>query len=301
MPIRKRTVLFFCTAVFIFSSVGCEKIEKLKLPYKKAVPVPTGTVIAKVGDNLFVTLEQLDQEIKNYNELTDNPEAKLMTREQKMAYLNEELIRRYLLYLEAKARRLDEQPKTQEILNNLEINVLANQFLQDEIGNMQVTASEVESFYNLYKDQYQQPEERRIREIMVGDEAAAKDILIELLKGADFAAIAKERSQAATAANGGDLGLITKGKLGADFTRFDAVAFSSSLEIGQTSNVFKDKGGYYIIKLESKKGGQVRPLSEVWDEIKNSILFLKRQQKLQEITNDLSKKTKVVIYEDKIK
>ena len=133
------------------------------------------------------------------------------------------------------------------------------------------------------------------------DEAAAKDALIELLKGGDFAALAKERSRAASAANGGDLGFIKKGKRGEDFTRFDAVAFSASLDVGQTSNVFKDKAGYYIIKLEAKKGGQSRPLSEAWDEIKRNALFIKQQQKLQEITGDLLKKTKVVVFEDKVK
>jgi len=298
-PERKICAFFVVIGLLIFS-VGCEKIEKLKLPYKKAVPPPTGTVIATVGD-LYITLEQLEQEVKNYNELVTDQEAKVLTREKKLTYLKDELVRRYLLYLEAKARGLDQQPKNQELVRSLEINVLANQLLQDEIGNLTATSSEVENFYNNYKDQFQQEEERRISEIVVDDEAAAKDILIELLKGADFAALAKERSKATSAANGGDLGFIKKGKRGADFTRFDSVAFSPSLEVGQYSNIFKDKNGYYIVKVEGKKGGQARPLSEVWDEIKRNVLFLKQQEKLQEITKGLTDKTKVVLYEDKIK
>lgn len=292
--------LFIVAGLLLFSGIACEKLENLPLPFKKKVIEPQGTVIAKVGD-LFITLEQLEQETQNYNELTTNPEDKLNTRQQKLAYLNEELIRRHLLYLEAKARGLDEKPKTQELLRNLEINVLANQLLQDEVGNLTVTSSEVEDFYNLYKDQYQQEEERRIREIVLDDETTAKDALIELLKGTDFASLARERSRATSASNGGDLGYIKKGKRGSDFTRFDTVAFSPSLEVGQISTIFKDKGGYYIIRLEGKRGGQTKPLSEVWDEIKRSVLFLKQQQKLQEITGNLLKTTKVVIYEDKIK
>jgi len=294
------TFLIFI-ALLSFVSVGCDKLENLQslLPSKKPFQ-PQGIIIAKVGD-LAITSEQLEQEIKNYNELATGPEAKINTREQKLAYLNEELVRRYLLYLEAKARHVDEQPKTQELLMGLEINVLANQLLQENIANITVTSSEVEDSYNLNKDQFQQEEERRIWEIVLNSEQEAKDVLIELLKGTDFAALAKERSVAASAANGGDLGFIKRGQRGADFTRFDSIAFSGSLEVGQTSNIFKDKGGYYIIKLEGKKGGQPKPLSEVWDDIKRSALFLKQQQKLQEITANLSKKTKVVIYEDRIK
>ena len=297
---RKIWALFIFMGLLVFSLLGCEKLGKFPFSTKKNILPVQGTVIAKV-ENLPITLEQLDGEIQNYNQLIDNPAARINTREQKLAYLNEELIRRYLFYLDAKARGLDEQPKVQEILRNLEINVLANQLMQDEIGNLTVTSSEVEDFYNIYKDQYQQAEERKIREIAVDSEQEAKDILIELLKGGDFAALASARSRAESAGKGGDLGFIKKGQRGVDFTAFDERAFSPSLNTDQTSNIFKVKGRYYIIKVEAIRGGQARPLSEVWDEINRSVLFLKQQQKLQEISANLLKKSKVVIYEDKIK
>ena len=205
------------------------------------------------------------------------------------------------MYQEAKAQGLDKQAETQEILRNLEVNILANQFLQEEIGNLLVTSSEIEEFYNLYKDQYRQVEERKIREIVLDSETEAKEILIELLKGVDFAALARERSRAESASTGGDLGFIQKGQRGADFIRFDEVAFSASLESGQISNIFKNKDYYYIIRVEKIKGGQPVTLSEVWDEIKRNVLFLKQQQKLQELSSQLLKDAKVVIYEERIK
>jgi len=303
---RRIGTLFIMAALLALSSVGCDKLEKLwgkmgvKVPYKKKAPEPIGTVIAKVGD-LSITLEQLDQEIQNYNDLVGAAGSKITTREQKITYLNEELVRRYLLYLEAVEKKLDEKPKTQELLRNMEINVLANQFLQDEVGGLTVTSSEVEDFYNIYKEQYRQEEERRIREILVNNEDEAKEAMIELLKGTDFASVATQRSRAESASKGGDLGFIKKGQLGADFSRFDEVVFSRSLDAGQISNIFKDKNGYYMIKVEEIRGGQAKSLSEVWDEIKRSVLFLKQQQKLQELISGLTSKTKVVVYEDKIK
>lgn len=302
MHIQKRKVLalFIFMGLLLLSSVGCEKLEKLQFVAKKNIVQPQGTVIAKV-DNLPITLEQLDQEIQNYNQLIEDSAAKINTREQKLSYLNDELIRRHLFYLEAKAGGLDQRPKVQEILRGLEINVLANQLMQDEIGNLTVTSSEVEDFYSIYKDQYQQAEERKIREIALDTEQEAKDVLIELLKGTDFATIVSARSRAESASKEGDLGFIKKGQRGADFAAFDEVAFSRSLNTGQISNIFKVKERYYIIKVEAIRGGQARPLSEVWDEINRSVLFLKQQQKLQEITSRLLKKNKVVIYEDKIK
>lgn len=288
----------FISALLILFSIGCKKLEDLGAKIK---PIQVrGTVIAKV-DNLPITAEQLEQEIENYNQLMDNPAAKITARDQKLAYLNDELIRRYLFYLEAKAKRLDERPNVQDILRNLEINVLANQLMQDEVGNITATSSEVEDFYKIYKDQYQQTEERKVREIAVDSEQEAKDLLVQLLQGADFATLASQRSRAETAGKGGDLGFINRGQLGADFAAFDELAFSRSLNAGQISNIFKVKNHYYIIRVDEIRGGQVRPLSGVWDEINKSVLFLKQQQKLQEITSRLLKKNKVVIYDDKIK
>jgi len=301
MPTRKIKIntLFICITLLAISSFGCNKLENLGSKIKPAQP-PQGTVIAKI-DDLYITLEQFEQEIQNYNQLTDNPAAQITTRDQKLSYLNDELIRRYLFYIDAKTRGYDQRPKVQEMLKNLDINVLAGQYMQDEVGNMTVTSSEVEDFYKLYKDQYQQAEERRVREIAVDSEQDAKDALVALLKGADFSATATQYSKADSAAKGGDLGFIKKGQRGADFAAFDEVAFSRSLNAGQISNIFKEKNRYYIIKVETIRGGQVKPLSEVWDDINKTVLFLKQQQKMQEITNNLLKKNKVTIYDDKIK
>lgn len=303
MQTRKIRTHALCTCVgflLIIFSTGCKKLEQLESKIK--VAQPQGTLVAKV-DNLPITLEQLEQEVQNYNQLMqETPAAKITTREQKLAYLNDELVRRYLFYLEAKAEHLDERPKVREMLKGVEINILANQFFQDKVGNLTATSSEVEEFYKLYyKDQYQQAEERRIREIVVDSEQEAKDILIELLRGTDFATIASQRSKAASSANGGDLGVIKKGQRGNDFAAFDEVAFSRSLAAGQISNIFKVKDKYYILKVEAIKEGQAKPLSEVWDEINKNILFLKQQQKLQELAGNLLKKNKVIIYENKIK
>jgi len=293
-------IVFIIFSMLVMSSSGCDKIPELPFISKKKTFPVEGTIIAKVND-MAITLEQLEEEISNFNQLVGVPEAQITTREQKLAYLNDELIRRYLLYHEAVKLGLDKKPKAQQILKNLEVNVIANQFLQDEIENLVVTSSEVEEFYNIYKEQFRQQEERRIREIAVDSEVEARALLIELLQGADFAKLAREKSHAESASVGGNLGFIRKGQRGTDFMRFDEIAFSPTLETGQISNIFNDKAGYYIIKVEDIKGGQPKPLSEIWDEIKRNVLFLKQQQKLQELTNRLQGVADIIVYKEKIK
>jgi peptidyl-prolyl cis-trans isomerase C len=281
--------------VLIFS--GCDKLNVNLTPPVK----PQGTIIAQVG-NMYITLEQLDQEIADMNALYNKDgEPKKLTPEEKLAFLKEALIPRYLFFAEAKARGLDKDPKIREQLSSLEVRLVASQFLTKETTNNSPTDEELLNFYNSYKDQFRPTEERRVREIQVPAEGDAKEILIELLKGGDFAVLAQERSKAESAAKGGDLGFIAKGSRGADFKKFDEVAFSPSLEAGQISSVFKDNKGYYIVKIDNIRGGQTPSLDDVREEVKNTFTALKQQQKIQELNGNIAKKIKVTINQEKVK
>lgn len=62
-------------------------------------------------------------------------------------------------------------------------------------------------------------------------------------EGADFAALATERSEDASAENGGDLGEVGRGRLAPEY---EAVAFE--LEVGQVSDVVQSDFGFHIIQ-----------------------------------------------------
>jgi len=293
---------FIALAGFLFLTGGCDKLQPKSLIKSKSYK-PQGIIIAKVHD-LYITLEQLENEIKTYNEMVkDNPEARIDSLEKKIAYLNEELIRRYLFYREAKHTGADKNPEIRETLKQVEINLLAADFIQKKINNITATSSEIENFYNLYKDRYYQEKERRkIREIALPTETKAKEILIELLRGGDFAGLARQHSQVKSAYNGGYLDLIEKGQRGDNYKRFDEAAFSPSLKENQISSIFKgDDNYYYILKIEEIEGNKTKSLSEVWDDINKNVVFLKQQQKLQELTAELLKKTNIEIYRERIK
>jgi len=123
-------------------------------------------------------------------------------------------------------------------------------------------------------------------------------VMIQLLQGADFATLAKEKSKSMSAKNGGDLGMLAKGKKSA---AFDAVAFSDSLEVGKVSSIFRGPDGYYILKLEARKGGKVKTLSEMWDDIKRGLTFLKQQKKIEDLISKLSTQIPTDIKEGEIK
>lgn len=298
--------VLFCVC-FLFSTLtGCDKLNLFgskKAPKQTAGPaLPVkGTVIAKVN-NIPVTLEELNQEIELYNQMlpADKPEAKIATREQKINYLKEEVIRRLLLYNEALNRGLERKEEVLLMLEKNKRDILVLELVKEITQNVKADADEIEQYYNTYKDQLKEDEERRIREIVVSGEQEANNILIQLLQGTDFATLAIERSKAPSSKNAGDLGYIKKG---AKFPHFDSVAFAVGLEPGKYSSVFKGPDGYYIVKLEAKRGGETRSLKDIWNQIEQGLTFLKQRQKVDELVNRLSAdpKFKVEISEGPIK
>jgi peptidyl-prolyl cis-trans isomerase C len=104
--------------------------------------------------------------------------------------------------------------------------------------------------------------EVRARHILVETEQEAKDVLVELGKGRDFAELAKERSKDPGAAEGGDLGYFTKDQMVAEFAE---VAFK--LEKGQLSAPVQTQFGWHIIKVEDKRAREIPSFESVRDQV----------------------------------
>ena len=302
---RNKIILLIIAGLFFSSILGCDKIPFItgKKKEVKVIPVAVieakGIVIAKVN-NIPIGLDDLNDEIDDYNANVpaDRPELKINTKEQKINYLRNEAIRRLLIYQNALDKGLDRSEEVRQAVEKNKRDLMVVQNIKDLTKSIDVSSKDVEDYYNTYKEQLKEPEERQISEIVVGSEQEARDILIQLLQGGDFAVLAKSNSKSPSAKDGGDLGFISKGKKSA---QFDAAAFSDSLEAGKTSNIFKTPDGYSIVKLETKRGGKLKTLSEMWDDIKRGLVFLKQQQAVEDLTGKLSREAKIEVYEGEIK
>ena len=305
--LKGKKVLILISAISLLT--GCDKVFPAKNKAKEnkpataaqgALPVDAkGTVITKVN-NQPITLEELNSEIENYNKEVppDQPNEKIDTRDKKIAYLKNEMVRRAILAQAAQDKGLDRKEDVVKAMNNFRQSILVAELIRQETESVEVASKEIEDYYNASKEQLKEPEERQIREIVVASESEAKDILIELLKGMDFTSLAQSRSTAASAQKGGDLGYIKKG---VKSPKFDDMAFSPTLEVGKFSNYFKAAEGYYILKLEARREGKVKSLSELWDDIKTGLTFLKKQQKIEELISKLSSNAKIEVTESAIK
>jgi peptidyl-prolyl cis-trans isomerase D len=141
---------------------------------------------------------------------------------------------------------------------------------QDFTSQVGASEEDIKAYYDAHIDQYQRPEEVHARQIMfhltrdAGDEEKAKvrkqaeEVLAKIKAGGDFAELAKQYSQDASAANGGDLGRFGRGVMAPDF---EAAAFA--LDSGQMSGVVETPFGMHIIKVEEKIPPHTEPLEAV--------------------------------------
>ncbi len=141
----------------------------------------------------------------------------------------------------------------------------ADKFQQSKLQGVSVNRTDVESFYNTYKDSLPFfPPKIKLRHILLPLKPGEKSInttlaLLDSLRdevyaGADFSEFAKLYSQDPGSKNrGGDLGFTRRGSL---VSEFEEVAFT--LDIGEISKPVKTAFGYHIIQPLEKQGDNVR-------------------------------------------
>lgn len=124
--------------------------------------------------------------------------------------------------------------------------------------------ADIADFYKDNKDQFQMPEQVKLRQIVLDSESNAKRIYQEVKKGRPLKDLAAKFSIAPEAENGGEIGWIAKGTL----EIFDA-AFS--MKVGQKSDVVKSPYGYHIFEVLGKKRAAVAALADVKSQIQRQL------------------------------
>ena len=107
---------------------------------------------------------------------------------------------------------------------------------------------EIQAFYDAHQGDFRSSEEVRVRQILVHDEALARDILKKLSSGASFADLSNEHSRAPNAKRGGEIGFVSRGELP---KMFEEQIFR--LQPGQVSDVIRTDTSFHIFQVDERR------------------------------------------------
>jgi peptidyl-prolyl cis-trans isomerase D len=146
---------------------------------------------------------------------------------------------------------------------------------QVKVGeSIPISDSQVQSYYNSHRDQFQTPERVKARHILLSTagksdadkvkiKAKAEDLLKQVKGGADFGKLAEKVSEdPGSAPKGGDLGWVGRGQM---VKEFEDATFA--LKPKEISNVITTQYGFHIIQVEEKEAAHLRTLEEAKPEI----------------------------------
>ena len=165
-------------------------------------------------------------------------------------------------------------------LQNQERNMLANIEVQ-RLFEDALTDEAIQEAYDARFAAAEPVTEFNASHILVETEEEAAAIKEELDNGADFSAMARDKSTGPSAPNGGNLGWFQPGMMVPEFEQ--AVA---ALETGEISEPVQTQFGWHVVKLNEKRLAEQPALEEVRDELVAELQTQIIEARIAELTND---------------
>jgi peptidyl-prolyl cis-trans isomerase C len=214
--------------------------------------------VAKI-DNKAITKEDVQTEMSSLPDMA----REFFKGAEGTARFVDELVKKELLYMEAKKRSLDKDKDLQRKIEEFKKITIINKLLEKEMETAgKVEDKDVKEFYEKNKEDFRVNLQVRLSHIVVKTEDDANKAIDRLQKGEDFAKVASEISiDKASAKSGGDIGTFKKGDLAPELEEI-----AMKLKKGEISRPVKLKDGIHIIKLTDAKG----PIVE-FDKVKGFI------------------------------
>ena len=258
------TIMAFFT-VFNLQVIAQEGIDN----NEKALAVINGEII---------TLENFEQ---FWELIPDSYKAQLNKED-----ILEQLITQTLLIQKADELNLREDPEIAFQIKNAVDQILIQSLLQKEIiEKTNLSDEDIKMYYEDNKDNYWQEEEIHALNILVESRDQAEDIINKLNEGEEFSSLARDFSISSSAAEGGDIGFITKGTLKAEIEEKLFI-----LNPGEISEIIPIENGFHIFKVLEKKPSGYLELEIVKEEIRYQLLPLRQQEAFDKYLEEIEEK-----------
>ncbi|HXZ01979.1 MAG TPA: peptidylprolyl isomerase [Stellaceae bacterium] len=188
----------------------------------------------------------------------------------------------------ARKAKFQDEAEVKRHLLLVQDQVIANLYINRLVGKS-LSEQKLKAEYDKYVKEAPPREEVNARHILLASEADAKAVIDQLKKGADFSALAKEKStDPAGKTSGGDLGWFTKDQMVPEFA--DA-AFK--LKKGEfTETPIKTQFGWHVIKLEDRR--TAGPLS--FEQMKPQLTEMFARETIGEKMKELRAAAKIEVF-----
>ena len=234
-----------------------------------AIALPAGAMAADGDDPIIAKVGGVDvyQSELTLAEAELDPEFQRMPAEQRQLAALAAVVDIKTLARKAEAEKFQDSELFKRQMAYLRDRTLHNLLFKAEVVDP-ITEEEIKARYEKEVAATPAEDEIKARHILVKTEEEAKAIIAELETGRDFVELAKEKSTGPSAADGGDLGYFTKGRM---VPPFEAAAFA--LKAGEfTKEPVKSDFGWHVIKVEDTRKAEPPVFDKVKDQVQQVLL-----------------------------
>jgi peptidyl-prolyl cis-trans isomerase C len=220
-----------------------------------------------------------------------------LTPEHKKEIINE-WVNNELLYQEALRSKIDKDPAIAQIIENSKRTLLSNELLESRIESVKTPdEKELRSYYENHKNNFTlQSPEYKVRYALFEDKKTAETFWRKIKGRYSFSDLAMEESKDASAAKGGDIGLISEDAVEPEL--WQAInATVAKYGLVKISDPFKVMEGWACVIVDEKYDvGSIRPFEKVRDQILNMYMVEKRDEARNALLKKLSANAKIKYY-----
>ena len=282
--VMKRWVFLGIIIFLVFGFSNCQKSGEKGLGEKELVRI----------NDASISLEEFQQMLERQ---PLEGKMRLLDPKGTRDFLENYVIPREVLYQEAKKKGLDKNKELLAKIENVRRAIVLEALLEEGLrGRGEVSEEDIQKYYKENQALFIEPQEIKIRQIVVNSEPALKEVLTRLSKGESFETLASLYNIGKFKEDGGDLGYIRRGQLAPPFAQFEEAAFSLKKR-GEVSEVVSTPYGFHVIRLEDMRGTALRPLNQVKERIRFFLQPKKKQEAYLEYVKEMKSKAKILINE----
>lgn len=252
---------------------------------RERAPIDTEDPILARIEGRYVHLSEIEAATKASGLL--KPEDRLTPRGAFDRGLVESYVEQRLLARAAQEDGLHRSATVRRRVNAARDRILAASLLQARIKEA-ITPEKVEQYYQAQRDVADLGSEVRARHILVETGEEAEEIVAQLASGADFGALARERSlDRATAPLGGEIGWFIRPMMERTLS---SAAFATPT--GEIAPPFQTEFGWHVLEVQGRR----RQNAKTFDELRDQIQDFLRNRLIADLLAELEEQNQVIYY-----